>query len=169
MKGQGVRTIAFGGRPQVGPMQGMGGIKGSMVYDLADLASQLKQAKMLANSSSLLSDEDLEKWDKYVPTPLEDWPFTVESARVNIINAFGPTNDHIPRQYLYEAAECRRFFTYDNVIQQETLWQDAASAMFDGGECVEGSTNATGSLYAKQTTYSDRQRLLAMIIEHTRE
>ncbi|KAJ5093605.1 hypothetical protein N7456_009466 [Penicillium angulare] len=169
MKGQGVRTIAFGGRPQVGPMQGMGGIKGSMVYDISDLASDLKQAKELANSSALLSDEDLEKWDKYVPTPLDDWSYTVDSARVNIINAFGPTNDHVPRQYIYEAAECRRFFTYDNFLQQETLWQDAANAMFHDGECVEGSTNATGSLYATQTKYSGRQKLLAMILEHTRE
>ncbi|KAJ5287284.1 hypothetical protein N7478_002970 [Penicillium angulare] len=169
MKGQGVRTIAFGGRPQVGPMQGMGGIKGSMVYDIAEFASVFKEAKKLANSSALLSDEDLEKWDKYVPIPLDDWSFTVESARVNIINAFGPDNDHVPRQYIYEAAECRRFFTFDNTLQQETLWQDAANAMFYDGECVEGSTNATGSLYATQTKYSGRQRLLAMILEHTRE
>ncbi|KAJ5539423.1 hypothetical protein N7513_007755 [Penicillium frequentans] len=147
MKAQGVRSIALGGRPQTGPMQAMGGIKGAEVMDLANLAQILSDAKKLANSSSLLSDEDLENWDKYVPSPLSEFPYAMIAAAVNLLNSFGPANDTVPRQYIYEAAECRRFFTYDNIVDQETTWASAADAMFYGGGCVEGSTNGTGSLF----------------------
>lgn len=148
MKAQGVRSIALGGRPQTGPMQAMGGIKGAEVIDLANLADILSDAKKLANSSSLLSDEDLEKWDAYVPSPLSEFPYVMITATVNILNSFGPTNDVVPRQYIYEAAECRRFFTYDNIVDQETTWASAADAMFYGGGCVDGSMNGTGSLFS---------------------
>ncbi|KAJ5916959.1 hypothetical protein N7504_000974 [Penicillium tannophilum] len=147
MKAQGVRSIALGGRPQTGPMQAMGGIKGAEVMDLANLAVILSDAKRLANSSSLLSDEDLEKWDAYVPIPLSEFPYAMIAAQVNLLNSFGPANDVVPRQYIYEAAECRRFFTYDNIMDQETTWASAADAMFYGGGCVEGSMNGTGSLF----------------------
>ncbi|KAJ5643302.1 uncharacterized protein N7484_005809 [Penicillium longicatenatum] len=146
MKAQGVRSIAFGGRPLAAPMQAMGGIKGAQVENLADMANLLAVAKELAKSSSLLSDEDLENWDKYVPSPLSEFPYQTSNATVNLLNAFGPTNDIVPRQFIYEAAECRRFFTFENIVDQETTWASAADAMFYGGGCVEGSMNGPGSL-----------------------
>lgn len=170
MKAQGVRTIAFGGRPQNGPMQAMGGVKGAQVLELPSVAEYLVKAKKLAEksantSSPLLSAEELDHWNQVVPIPLTDFPLTLSSAGINLLNAFGPSNDHLPRQFTYEAAECRRFYTLDNVHRQETTWASAADAMFFGGDCVPGSTNATGSLYSEGP--SSRQRLLALILEYT--
>ncbi|KAJ5645309.1 hypothetical protein N7507_011320 [Penicillium longicatenatum] len=134
MKAQGARSITFGGRPLAAPMQAMGGIKGAQVENLADMANLLAVAKELAKSSSLLSDEDLEKLGQ------------MSNATGNLLNAFGPTNDIVPRQFIYEAAECRRFFTFENIVDQETTWASAADAMFYGGGYVEGSMNGPGSL-----------------------
>lgn len=66
MKAQGVHSIAFGRRPQAGPMPAIGGINGAEVMNLADMADILSDAKEFANYSSPLSDEDLEKSHKYV-------------------------------------------------------------------------------------------------------
>ncbi|KAJ5586856.1 uncharacterized protein N7459_002621 [Penicillium hispanicum] len=155
MKAQGVRTIAFGGRPLNGPMQGMGGVKGAEVLEIASYGPAVKEAKKQAlksqnTSQPLLSKADLADWDQYVPIPLSDFPFRLSTASVNLLNAFSRDNTMIPRQFLYEAAECHRFYTVDNVFRPESTWASAAQAMFDGGGCVPGSTNATGSLYSKE-------------------
>ena len=171
MKAQGVRSIAFGGRPHNAPMQAIGGIKGAQVQEWsgADVASRLNDAKKLAlksenTSSPLLSKEDWEKWDKYVPIPLEEFPYNINSGSVNLLNAFGPSSDTVPRQYIYEAAECRRFYTYDNILEQETTWASAADAMFNDGGCVPGSEYGPGSLHA---TSSKSRKLLAAMLEYT--
>lgn len=168
MKNQGVRSIAFGGRPQNGPMQAIGGVKGAQVQEFSEVTEILaakKQALKSENSTKpLLSEEELEQWDKYVPIPLSEFPYMVYSGSVNLLNAFGPKNNRIPRQFIYEAAECRRFYTIDNVLNQETTWASAADAMFHGGGCVPGSENGPGSLNA---TNSKSQRLLAAMLEYT--
>lgn len=56
---------------------------------------------------------------------------------VILLNPFRPTKDNILRQYIYEAAECRRFCTYESIVDQDTTWASAADAIFDGGEYVE--------------------------------
>ncbi|KAJ5106419.1 hypothetical protein N7456_003094 [Penicillium angulare] len=165
MKAQGVRTIAFGGRPIEGPMQGMGGIKGAAVLPLDGLNTLIEVAEyLIKNGTSPLSKEEIEIWSEFVPVATTQMPFKLSSASVNIFNAFSQTNDRVPRQYVYEAAECRRFYTYDNLVHQETTWASAADAMFNGGACVQGSMNATGSLFSKGP--SSRDRLAAAIASH---
>ncbi|KAJ5156705.1 hypothetical protein N7492_009508 [Penicillium capsulatum] len=97
MKEQGVRSIAFGGRPRTEPMQAMGGVKGAQSVYLPD------------------------------------------------ISAYGPDDDTTPLQFVYKAADCRRFFTVENYFHQESVWQAAAEAMFGDGECVGESTKGKGN------------------------
>lgn len=153
MKQQGVRTIVFGGRPQNGPMQGVGGTRGALGLSLSvygELFAGYKEAaeKSLNTSTPLLTKEQLARWDQIVPRPLSEFPLVFPNGATNLLNNYGPSDSETPLQFLYEAAECRRFFTLDNYIDQETVWSSAADAMFDGGACVPGSTNATGSLFA---------------------
>lgn len=152
MKAQGVRTIAFGGRPNYGPMQGMGGVKGSQVFRLKDISNIAEIATLAiqetSNSSEpIVAPEDMDHFKDIFPIPLSDFPLTLTTGQVNLLNAFKPNNHSLPRQFIYEAAECRRYFTLDNIITPETLWASAADAMFYGGDCVPGSTNGTGSLW----------------------
>jgi hypothetical protein len=51
------------------------------------------------------------------------------------LNDFGPEDDQMPQQFKYEAAECRRFSTLDNILRPESIWASAADTMFDGGDC----------------------------------
>ncbi|KAJ5913253.1 hypothetical protein N7504_002136 [Penicillium tannophilum] len=153
MKQQGVRTIVFGGRPQNGPMQGVGGTRGALGLSLSvygELFAEYKEAaeKSLNTSTPLLTKEQLARWDQIVPRPLSEFPFVFPNGATNLLNNYGPSDSETPMQFLYEAAECRRFFTLDNFFNQETVWSSAADAMFDGGACVPGSSNATGSLFA---------------------
>lgn len=167
MKAQGVQTIAFGGRPQNGPMQGMGGVKGSQAMDLSALNQVMKQATFIienaVNSSDpIVAKKDMKHFRDIFPIPLEKFPLKLVDGSVNLMNAFAPNNDHLPLQFKYEAAECRRFLTLDNIRTPETMWASAADAMFHGGDCVPGSTNGTGSLWPKRHT--PRQRLLGLLM-----
>lgn len=153
MKQQGVRTIVFGGRPKNGPMQGVGGTRGALALGLSvngELFAGYKKAaeESLHTPTPLLTEEQLARWDQIVPRPVSEFPLVFPAGSTNLLNNYGPRDSNTPLQFLYEAAECRRFFTLDNIFDQETVWASAADAMFDGGACVPGSTNATGSLFA---------------------
>lgn len=154
MKEQGVRSIAFGGRPRNGPMQAMGGVKGAQSVDLISLSGYFALAnKLIARSagteSPLLSQEEWERFNETAVTdPEQQYPLKVYNGGVNLRNSHGRDDDTTPLQFVYEAAECRRFFTVDNYFSRESLWVAAAEAMFRDGKCVEGSTNGKGSLDA---------------------
>ena len=151
MKGQGVRTIAFGGRPKNAPMQGMGGVKGAQVQTLKVISAVptiIEELLQRASAQGIepLTKDELQRLNNTIVTPLEEFPLTLKGGNVNIVNAFSPTNHHLPRQFMYEAAECRRFFTAKNIFYRESAWASAADAMFHNGGCVPGSTNGAGSL-----------------------
>lgn len=150
MKMQGVRSIAFGGRPRNGPMQAIGGVKGSKALEFPDFADELKDlyGNLTENGNVYLTKEQQDRWDEVIPVHLNQFSYQVQSGSVNQLNAFSPEKDELPLQFVYEAAGCRRFFTYDNVVSQITTWSSAVDAMFNDGGCVPGSTNATGTLYA---------------------
>lgn len=172
MKAQGVQTIAFGGRPQNGPMQGMGGVKGSQAMDLSSLSRIIKQATFtienaVNSSDPIVAKKDLKHFRDIFPIPLQDLPLKLVDGSINLMNAFTPDNDHLPLQFKYEAAECRRFLTLDNIRKPETMWASAADAMFHGGDCVPGSTNGTGSLWPKKHT--TQQTLLGLLLSFNRK
>lgn len=150
MKMQGVRSIAFGGRPRNGPMQAIGGVKGSKALEFPAFADELKDlyGNATKNGNIYLTKAQQDRWDEVIPCQLNEFSYKVQSGSVNHLNAFSPQNDELPLQFVFEAAECRRFFTYENVANQITTWSSAVEAMFNDGGCVPGSTNATGSLFA---------------------
>ena len=55
-------------------------------------------------------------------------------------------DDSVPLQFKYEAADCRIFYTLDNVYNMSRLWRDTVTAAFDDPSlCVEGSTGFSGA------------------------
>lgn len=153
MKEQGVQSIAFGGRPQNGPMQAMGGVRGAQSVQAVDIFGYFSEAqeviKRSANTGSPVLSND--EWKRFNETAVPN-PYYVSlnvlSAGFNLRNAYGHDDHTTPLQFVYEAAECRRFLTVDNYFHQESVWEAAAEAMIGDGKCVQGSTNGKGSLSA---------------------
>lgn len=59
------------------------------------------------------------------------------------------SNDSVPLQFKYEAADCRIFYTISNVYNMSRLWRDTVTAAFDDESlCVEGSTGYSNSTKA---------------------
>jgi hypothetical protein len=148
MKRQGVRTITFGGRPQKAPMQGVGGVKGGQSLGVNYINGYIEQANGLirdsVNSRSpLLTPTEWKAFNESSPSTTASLQW---SGNLNLRNEYDPGDGETPLQFVYEAAECRLFYTLDNYVERETVWQAAAKAMFGGGQCVEGSTKGKGSL-----------------------
>ncbi|CAI7617654.1 unnamed protein product [Penicillium bialowiezense] len=148
MKRQGVRTITFGGRPQKAPMQAVGGVKGGQSLGINYVNGYIEQANGLiadsANSTSpLLTTAEWKAFNDSSPSTTASLAW---SGNLNLRNEYDPEDDQTPLQFVYEAAECRLFYTLDNYLERETVWQAAAKAMFGDGQCVEGSTKGKGSL-----------------------
>ncbi|CZT51805.1 uncharacterized protein RSE6_13005 [Rhynchosporium secalis] len=127
----GVKSIAMGGRPQPGKIQGVGGVKGSQtrtykgIYDdaLAALKTASKaQAAILKRLTSYPIDRALD---------------TGLNVRDNILP--GNVKDGLPAQFVREEAECRLFYTQPMITDVTALWKAAAAAAFNGAKCAAGS------------------------------
>lgn len=60
---------------------------------------------------------------------------------VNFKNAFAPSDSQTPLQFLYEAANCRFFYTPEMITSAELTWRYAVNATWTDPAtyCVEGS------------------------------
>lgn len=149
----GVRSLAVGGRRQTGPMQGVGGTKGSQVQTMLQLYSVVGIAASAAGFAAqlaLLQDYGSEEGNLLQITQ------AVLSRAHKVVESGGATGtvnfqNHIrqgdegrrPLQFVYEAADCRIFYTAEMFARQEVLWTRAAEVMWrEGGMegCVRGST-----------------------------
>ncbi|KAJ9143495.1 Peptidase S41 family protein [Pleurostoma richardsiae] len=127
LRSQGVRSIAFGGRPRLGPMQAVGGVKGAQKWSLRTIDNHVAEA--LKHASPVQAARITELAPPGVGRMSLRFD-TYGQGSVNFRNAYGGDDVKIPLQFVYEAADCRRFFTSENVVRPETVWVDAAIAMF---------------------------------------
>ncbi|KAK0615233.1 peptidase S41 family protein [Bombardia bombarda] len=148
---KGIRSIVFGGRPRAvaKPMQALGGVRGGQYWSLATIyryASQAYDAALNASmaGSPILSESELARLKDLVPTDLGKFPLRFGGGQegneggVNFRNAYGEGDDDTPLQFVYEPADCRLFYTAENVVRPATVWVAAARAMFgDGGLCAK--------------------------------
>lgn len=57
----------------------------------------------------------------------------------------GTSTETVPAQFIYEPAECRRFFTVEMMFRPARMWEVAREVMFGDGECVGGSETSSRS------------------------
>ena len=156
MKTQGnVQSIVLGGRPQNGPMQGIGRTKGaeysswSVIHGYAVAVfgfANVEQRKALAN------------------TPLgalyNATQFAVRTLSANTgVNARnnyrqGDTTQ-TPLQFVYEAADCRLWYTPAMIFNVTATWAAVARAQWGvngTSMCVQNSTKGEGSLSSGNIT-----------------
>ncbi|KAH1369614.1 hypothetical protein KXW29_008269 [Aspergillus fumigatus] len=145
MQRQGVRTVAFGGRPQYGPMQAIGGTRGGQnlayggIYSYVETAHNLIRKSLRNGSTPLMSFQEWAQFNRSIPRDPDEFPF-VFGGGVNLRNEYAPGDDATPQQFTYQAADCRLFYTAESWFSQEEVWRAAAVALFGGkSSCVRGS------------------------------
>lgn len=149
MKWQGVKSLVFGGRPQNGPMQAIGGVKGAQAAELTTFNTFQKFLTVLQQGSvedgdPIFSKKQIQRYKEVFPgvsTP--SLPFS--DIGVNLQNQYAPGDDVTPLQFVYEPADCRLFYTYDNIKEPATTWAKAARTYWGKGKCVNGSDKPSPS------------------------
>ncbi|KAK7219923.1 hypothetical protein V2G26_007926 [Clonostachys chloroleuca] len=147
-----VRTVAVGGIPEYGPMQGVASTRGSMMREwnyfgdaityIRSVLETIDESDKEATYSKIgISSSDVDN----LPKALADSPWTVDGA-INMFDTLQAGNQDTPRQFLYEASACRIFYTGEMIRDVSKLWQAAGTiAGGDNSTCVSGSQNAVGS------------------------
>lgn len=153
MKAQGhVQQIVMGGQAQKGPMQAVGGVKGANVYGadyLSELVQEAYKVAPPARRDELEAEyaAEIETFPYAMQRVARD-PTTGESgARVNVRNNIRLGDENLtPLQFVYEAADCRLWYTAGMIVDQGEVWEAAYQARWGGGgNCVEGSTGQVSS------------------------
>ncbi|KAF2218099.1 hypothetical protein CERZMDRAFT_30950 [Cercospora zeae-maydis SCOH1-5] len=140
----GVGSVTFGGRPRHGSMQAVRGNKGAQYWSIATIGRYIALAHELAINATrtqhTAEDEDLlAKLETLMPPLPGDFPLRFDlkgQSGINFRNSYDEDDDQTPRQFKYQAAHCRRFFTLENIFQPESIWIDAAEAVFGEAHCV---------------------------------
>lgn len=143
---QGVRTIVVGGRPLFTPMQAIGGTKGSQMTRAADIRTWFGAILDADKGNVTIKSEELAA---LVPSPdlppLE--PVSLVGSGVNFRNAYvdgyeltEDKGDDYPTQFIYEAANCRMFYTAEHLRDVDALWRDVRGVAWNNGSCAPGST-----------------------------
>ncbi|KAF2677117.1 hypothetical protein K458DRAFT_320524, partial [Lentithecium fluviatile CBS 122367] len=128
----GVRTIVVGGRPVAGPMQTASGNRGALIYSADALNLDYEWLNSTVN--------DTEAYSRLPPPSIwNDSGLWVHDATFNIRDVIRE-NDTIPLQFKYDAAQCRIYYTLNNVYNMTRLWRDTAVATWtDPSLCVQDS------------------------------
>lgn len=139
----GVRTIAVGGRPQLGPMAAVGGTKGTLVID----ALQLQDFSRVVMINYAQSTQEVTDWAEFLPTA---FGIAAQSAGINFQDNIraGLEKDGIPTQFLNDTASCRIWYEPQMYLNVTQLWAKTAAVAFgsngglDEGQCVTGSVTS---------------------------
>ncbi|CAH0058315.1 unnamed protein product [Clonostachys solani] len=147
----GVKSVAVGGIPQSGPMQGVAGTRGSQVRQHGDMAQVAELIRSGLLDSKNGSREALRSKLGVTVAQIEDIPSASQapwkvSMALNILDQVSTGNLDVPYQFVYEAANCRLFYTIDMIRDVTLLWEAAAKvAGGDTSACVAGSVDGPGS------------------------
>jgi hypothetical protein len=127
----GVKSIAMGGRPIAGPIQGVGGIKGAESLGWNDVWTYANKALAEAtpDQSKILA--------KLTKIPVDRSSSSGLNVRDNILPDH--ISDGLPAQYVIEKSECRLYYTAAMVTNVTAIWEAAADVAFNGKQCADGS------------------------------
>ncbi|KAI9646254.1 hypothetical protein NHQ30_005694 [Ciborinia camelliae] len=148
MKAQGgVRSVAVGGRPQPGPQQGVCGSKGAQVLSFNGVVSEI-EALPDAQASYLQKGLPLPDYPaaEYMPNikanaSLGSTSTLMSRGRFNLRSSMHAGDETFtPLQFQYEAANCRLFYTKEDIYNITGLWARVQSVVWGGQPCVAGSS-----------------------------
>ena len=146
-----VQSISIGGRPQTGPSQAVGGTKGAQVFPLSSFQTWIE---LFRNGTDYYGSEGT------IFENLTDLVYQRSSTRsppgaVNGRNNFRIGDDTAtPLQFVYEASDCRIWWTREMLYDPTFLWARTAQiafhnrtgTQFDSVYCVTDSSGHPTSL-----------------------
>ncbi|USP73001.1 hypothetical protein yc1106_00275 [Curvularia clavata] len=141
----GVRTIAVGGRPQLGPMVPVGGTKGTLVLPSVYMeAFSVYVAARFADSRS-----EIAQWATFLPVPA---PIAVLDAGVNFQDNIrtGLEDAGVPTQFLNDTASCRVWYEAQDYLNVTSLWDKTARVAFGNGGALDESRCVAGSVTSRE-------------------
>ncbi|KAH7380003.1 hypothetical protein BKA66DRAFT_494276 [Pyrenochaeta sp. MPI-SDFR-AT-0127] len=144
----GVKAVTVGGRPENKPIQTVTGTKGGEVIPLIQFPTY---AEVMLNVSTRVGLASVKDNDATLVS-LANVPQI--SIRVGDESSRAQSQDQIrkgdktatPLQFIYEAADCKIFYTADTYADPDAAWKQAWDAFQDNSKCVEGSTGHKSSL-----------------------
>lgn len=139
----GVRQIAIGGRAQYGPMQGVGGVKGSEVLKMSQLVEFVQKGKERSSTEAFEA-----YWSTDEAPNLENMSQAIVRGQgiVNFKNTIRRGDDlTTPLQFVYEAADCRLFYTPNMYKDASNIYTAVYEVFWGDGKCVPGSTGHPSS------------------------
>jgi len=126
----GVRTVVAGGIPTYGPMQSPGQSRGARMYSIDVLDGDIGFAQSIDDAAL----------PPALPNRTINQDVDITFASINLRDQIRQ-NETVPLQFLYEAADCRIFYTPQTWYNYLLLWQYAADAIWKNPKlCVQGST-----------------------------
>ncbi|KAF2458618.1 hypothetical protein BDY21DRAFT_301633 [Lineolata rhizophorae] len=150
MRTQGnVRSISVGGEPRAGPMQGVSGTKGANVLDTTSIQSFAAIPFQFAPDEATADYYDstaLGALFNGTQLPLRAGAGGSFPFRINFRNALRQGDESgTPTHFIYDAADCRFWYTPEMIQDVRNVWVGAAHNMWHGGACIDGSTNHPSS------------------------
>lgn len=152
----GVKAVTVGGRPENKPIQTVTGTKGGEVIPLIAFS---QFAGAMLNVSKVLSMNTVKSSDATL-TSLANVPQV--AMRVGDTSSRAQSQDQIrkgdktatPLNFIYEAADCKIFYTAETYMDPDAAWKQAWNAYSDmGNKCVSGSTGHKSSISGGYTPY----------------
>lgn len=147
MKTQGhVKTVVVGGRPQYGPMQAVGGTKGTNEFAFNNIHDLATGAFNNSDSTTQqeMASEDFSNLRREGGQAIKRLSKAGVNYRDNIRK--GDTTN-TPLQFVYEAADCRLFYTRERYVDVRELWRDVGLTQWG-----EGASNGTSPLCVRGST-----------------
>jgi len=126
----GVKSVAMGGRPRPGPIQGVGGIKGAQILTWSSILTSAQTA--LKNAT----DSQAAILKRLTQLPIDRSTSNGINVRDQILR--DNLDDGLPAQYVVEEADCRLYWTQEMIGDVTAVWKAAADAAFNGKACVAG-------------------------------
>ena len=138
-----VRTIAVGGRPQLGPMVPVGGTKGTLVTP----AEFLQALAQYAVAQFAESRNQQREWIGFMPNP---FAIGVADASVNFQDNIrkGLESAGVPTQFINDTASCRIWYEPQMYLNVTSLWEKTAQVAWgnngalDEAACIRGSVTS---------------------------
>lgn len=144
----GVQSVAMGGRPSAGPIQGVGGVKGAQVLDWGSILYYNEWA--LEQAGDNMTDAQEATLTRYTSLAVNRSSSAAVNARDQILR--DNVDDGLPAQFVIEEADCRLYWTLPMVSDMTAVWKAVADAAWNGAACAYGeiTTTTTGSTNANK-------------------
>lgn len=102
--------------------------------------ARVHTGSLLDDEMSWIGEKD-EAVQPLLPPNRNDTGVFIDHVSFNLRGQLRKDDTSMPLQFRYDPADCRLYFTLDNVYNMTALWHDVFRAEFeDSSVCVEGST-----------------------------